>query len=166
MDDAIVVIENIDRHAQQPGISPHQAALTGTRKIFLADFAETFTTLVVSFPVMFMGGYPQRILRPLAMVLFLSLLSSYMVSVTVIPMLPPPPPVGNNTPGNVYRNISGQTHNYPAQTDSALFYRGIPVCRTIPMGGDRSGGGGGGGGAFCDQRTDRYHDFRPEQRCP
>ncbi|MDD2391211.1 MAG: efflux RND transporter permease subunit, partial [Desulfobacterales bacterium] len=89
VDDAIVVIENSDRHSQQPGITPQKAALTGTKEIFLADFAGTFTTLVVLFPVMFVGGYPQRILRPLAIVLFLSLLSSYIVSVTVIPLLSP-----------------------------------------------------------------------------
>lgn len=89
VDDAIVVIENIDRHSRQPGVTPYRAALTGTKEIFLADFAGTFTTLVVLFPVLFVGGYPQKILRPLAMVLFMALLASYFVSVTVIPLLSP-----------------------------------------------------------------------------
>jgi multidrug efflux pump subunit AcrB len=89
VDDAIVVIENIDRYSRQPGITPYKAALTGTKEIFLADFAGTFTTLVVLFPVMFIGGYPQKILRPLAVVLFMALLASYFVSVTVIPLLSP-----------------------------------------------------------------------------
>jgi len=89
VDDAIVVIENIDRHSRQPGVTPYRASLTGTKEIFLADFAGTFTTLVVLLPVMFVGGYPQKILRPLSMVLFLALLSSYIVSVTVIPLLSP-----------------------------------------------------------------------------
>ena len=89
VDDAIVVIENIDRHQRLPGVSPREAAATGTREIFFADFAGTFTTLVVLLPVMFVGGYPQRILRPLSVTLFLALLSSYVVSVTLIPFLSP-----------------------------------------------------------------------------
>jgi multidrug efflux pump subunit AcrB len=89
VDDAIVVIENIDRHSRKPGVTGRKAALAGTKEIFLADFAGTFTTLVVLLPVMFVGGYPQKILRPLAVVLFLALLASYVVSVTVIPLLSP-----------------------------------------------------------------------------
>jgi multidrug efflux pump subunit AcrB len=38
---------------------------------------------------MFVGGYSQKILRPLAVVLSLALFSSYVVSVTVIPLLAP-----------------------------------------------------------------------------
>ncbi|GAB6909532.1 efflux RND transporter permease subunit [Desulfosarcina cetonica] len=89
VDDAIVVIENIDRHAA-PGNKPlFQAAVDGTREIFLADFAGTATTLAVLIPIMFVGGYSQKILRPLSVVLSLALLSSYIVSVTVIPLLAP-----------------------------------------------------------------------------
>jgi multidrug efflux pump subunit AcrB len=40
-------------------------------------------------PIMFVSGYSQKILRPLTVVLSLALLSSYVVSVTVIPLLAP-----------------------------------------------------------------------------
>ncbi|WP_419660511.1 MdtC: multidrug resistande protein, AcrB/AcrD/AcrF family [Desulfosarcina variabilis str. Montpellier] len=89
VDDAIVVIENIDRHAAPGDKSLFQASVDGTREIFLADFAGTATTLVVLIPIMFVGGYSQKILRPLAVVLSLALFSSYIVSVTVIPLLAP-----------------------------------------------------------------------------
>ncbi|MDY6823652.1 MAG: efflux RND transporter permease subunit [Thermodesulfobacteriota bacterium] len=89
VDDAIVVIENIDRHAVPGNKSLFQASVDGTREIFMADFAGTATTLAVLVPIMFVGGYSQKILRPLAVVLSLSLLSSYFVSVTVIPLLAP-----------------------------------------------------------------------------
>ncbi|MFH2067289.1 MAG: efflux RND transporter permease subunit [Pseudomonadota bacterium] len=89
VDDAIVVIENIDRHAAPGEKSLLQAAIDGTKEIFLADFAGTATTLTVLLPVMFVGGYSQKILRPLTVVLSLALLSSYIVSVTVIPLLAP-----------------------------------------------------------------------------
>jgi multidrug efflux pump subunit AcrB len=89
VDDAIVVIENIDRHAAPGDKSLFQASVDGTREIFLADFAGTATTLAVLIPIMFVGGYSQKILRPLTTVLSLALLFSYLVSVTVIPLLAP-----------------------------------------------------------------------------
>ena len=87
VDDAIVVIENIDQHAQTGQKSPFQAAVQGTNEIFLADFAGTATTIAVLLPIMFVGGYSQKILRPLTVVLSIALLSSYIVSITVIPLL-------------------------------------------------------------------------------
>ncbi len=87
VDDAIVVIENIDRHAQTGQKTPFQAAVEGTNEIFLADFAGTATTIAVLLPIMFVGGYSQKILRPLTVVLSIALLSSYVISITVIPLL-------------------------------------------------------------------------------
>lgn len=89
VDDAIVVIENIDRHAVPGDKSLFQASVDGTREIFLADFAGTATTIAVLIPIMFVGGYSQKIQGPLSVVLSLALLSSYIVSVTVIPLLAP-----------------------------------------------------------------------------
>ncbi len=89
VDDAIVVIENIDRHAAPGDKSLFEASVEGTKEIFLADFAGTATTLAVLLPIMFVGGYSQKILRPLTVVLSLALFSSYVVSVTVIPLLAP-----------------------------------------------------------------------------
>jgi len=89
VDDAIVVIENIARHASPGDKSLLQASIDGTKEIFLADLAGTVTTLMVLVPIMFVGGYSQKILRPLAVVLSLALVASYVISVTVIPMLAP-----------------------------------------------------------------------------
>jgi multidrug efflux pump subunit AcrB len=89
VDDTIVVIENIDRHMAPGDTPPDQAARNGVREIFMADFAGTATTLAVLVPIMFVGGYAQKILRPLAVVLSLALLASFIVSVTVIPLLAP-----------------------------------------------------------------------------
>ncbi len=89
VDDSIVVIENIDRHMRQPGADPRQAARLGTKEIYLADFSGTLTTIAVLLPIMFVGGYPQKILRPLSLTLSLALIFSYLVSITVIPLLAP-----------------------------------------------------------------------------
>jgi multidrug efflux pump subunit AcrB len=89
VDDSIVVIENIDRHMREPGADPRQAARLGTKEIYLADFSGTLTTIAVLLPIMFVGGYPQKILRPLSLTLSLALIFSYLVSITVIPLLAP-----------------------------------------------------------------------------
>jgi multidrug efflux pump subunit AcrB len=89
VDDSIVIIENIDRHYRSAGESAHRAARSGTKEIYLADFSGTLTTVSVLLPIMFVGGYPQQILRPLALTLSLALIFSYLVSITVIPLLAP-----------------------------------------------------------------------------
>jgi len=86
VDDAIVVVENIDRHASTGKKTRLQAAIDGTREIFLADFAGTVTTLAVLVPIMFVGGYSEKILRPLTVVLSIALLASFVSSVTIIPL--------------------------------------------------------------------------------
>ncbi len=89
VDDSIVVAENIERHLREHALSPKQAAISGTKEIMLADLSGTITTVVVLLPIMFVGGYVEKILRPLAMVLVFALCSSYFVSITVIPLLAP-----------------------------------------------------------------------------
>jgi multidrug efflux pump subunit AcrB len=87
VDDSIVVIENIQRHVIKLKKPIKQAIIDGLNEIVLADWAGTFTTVIVLVPIMFVGGYSQKILRPLTIVLSLTLLSSFIVSVTVIPLL-------------------------------------------------------------------------------
>lgn len=89
LDDAIVVIENIERHYHKLKEPIRKASVNGLKEIVLADWAGTYTTVIVLVPIMFIGGYVQKILRPFTVVLALALLSSYIVSVTVIPILAP-----------------------------------------------------------------------------
>jgi multidrug efflux pump subunit AcrB len=89
VDDTVVVAENIDRHTKEYNKPLLQASADGVKEIFTADFSGTMTTIAVLIPVMFIGGYTQQILRPLALVLTMSLFSSFIVSVTLIPLLFP-----------------------------------------------------------------------------
>ena len=86
VDDGIVVLENINRHIKQ-GEKPFKAALVGTEEIFLADLAGTVTTISVLVPLMFLGGFVGKLFAPLALTLTFALASSFMVSVTFIPLL-------------------------------------------------------------------------------
>ncbi len=88
-DDAIVVIENIERTIRLTGDSSIKTAAKGTQEIFLAAASGTVSVIVVLIPIMFIGGYVQTVLRPLAVTLSVALMASLIVSLTIIPLLVP-----------------------------------------------------------------------------
>ena len=88
-DDAIVVIENIERTIRETGDSSLKTAARGTREIFLAATSGTVSVIVVLIPIMFIGGYVQTVLRPLTVTLSVALMASLLVSITIIPLLVP-----------------------------------------------------------------------------
>ena len=86
VDDAICMIENIDRHLQM-GKKPFTAAIDGAREIGLAVIATTATIVAVFIPVAFMGGIPGQFFLPFGMTVSVSTMFSTLVAVTVTPML-------------------------------------------------------------------------------
>ncbi len=86
-DDAIVVIENIERRMREYGESGITVAAKGTSEVMLAVLSGTLSNAVVLLPIIFIGGYVQTVLRPLAVTLSLALLASFVVSITIIPLL-------------------------------------------------------------------------------
>ena len=89
LDDAIVVIENIERHYRQEGKDLKELVAGGTEEVMLAIFSGTYATVVVLLPIIFIGGYIQTVMRPLALSLTIALIASYVVSITIIPILAP-----------------------------------------------------------------------------
>jgi len=89
LDDAIVVIENIERHYRERKTEIREAVLGGTEEVMLAIFSGTYATIMVLVPIIFIGGFVQTVLRPLSVSLTVALVASYVVSVTVIPLLAP-----------------------------------------------------------------------------
>jgi len=85
IDDAVVIIENIERHISKLGETPEIAAIEGTKEVLLPDFAGTLSTSVILFPLIFVGGFPEHIFRPLITTLLIALLVSYVLSVTFLP---------------------------------------------------------------------------------
>ena len=88
-DDAVVIVESIERHYFELRKDIWKATIDGTREVMLADFSGTFTTIVMLLPIVFIGGYVQKILEPLSLVLIISLVVSYIVSITLLPMITP-----------------------------------------------------------------------------
>ena len=89
LDDAIVVIENIERHYHESNRDLTELVAGGTEEVMLAIFSGTYATVVVLVPIIFIGGYVQTVLRPLSLSLTIALIASYVVSVTIIPILAP-----------------------------------------------------------------------------
>lgn len=91
IDDAIVVRENIVRHAtmQVDGkFKPHKvAALEGTREIGLAVLATTSCIVAVFLPVGFMGGILGQFFHQFGVTVAASVIISMFVSFTLDPML-------------------------------------------------------------------------------
>ncbi len=86
-DDAVVVLENIERHLNELNENLDTAIKNGTKEVVGPVLAGTLSTIVILFPMMFVGDYPQRIFQPLISTLIISLIASYFLSVTFIPKL-------------------------------------------------------------------------------
>lgn len=86
VDDAIVEIENIERHMQM-GKTPFKAALDASDEIGLAVVATTMSIVAVFMPVAFMGGIPGQFFRPFGVTVAGSVLFSLLVARTVTPLM-------------------------------------------------------------------------------
>ncbi|UCE79693.1 MAG: efflux RND transporter permease subunit [Nitrospiraceae bacterium] len=86
VDNAIVVLENIDRHRGM-GKIPFHAAYDGTREVWGAVLASTLTTVAVFLPVVFVKEEAGQLFRDIAIAVSCAVLLSLFVSAFVIPML-------------------------------------------------------------------------------
>ena len=87
LDDTVVVVENIQRHYETLHENMEQAVEDGTSEIMFADFSGTLTTMAALFPILFVGDYPQTIFGPLIGTLLLALSASYIISITLVPLI-------------------------------------------------------------------------------
>jgi hydrophobic/amphiphilic exporter-1 (mainly G- bacteria), HAE1 family len=85
IDNSVVVLENIFRHMEL-GETPAVAAERGGKEVALPVLAATLTTVVVFFPVLFLAGVSRFLFTALALAVVLSLLASYVVALTVVPL--------------------------------------------------------------------------------
>lgn len=85
VDNAIVVIENIDRH-RKTGKSAYDAALDGTKEVWGAVLASTVTTVAVFLPIVFIHEEAGQLFRDIAIAVVTAVSLSLFVSVSVIPM--------------------------------------------------------------------------------
>src|SRR5512138_2948173 len=86
VDDAIVMVENIERHLHA-GMRPVQAALTAARELVGPIIAMTITLAAVYTPVAIQGGLTGSLFREFAFTLAGAVLVSGIVALTLSPMM-------------------------------------------------------------------------------
>ncbi len=86
VDDAIVEIENIERHIAM-GKPPTQAAIDSSAEVGLAVVTTTATVVAVFIPVAFMGGIPGQFFQPFGVTVAVSTMFSTLVARFVTPLL-------------------------------------------------------------------------------
>jgi multidrug efflux pump len=86
VDDAIVVVENVQRHVRE-GLSKIDAALLGARELVGPIIAMTITLAVVYAPIGFQGGLTGMLFREFAFTLAAAVILSGVVAVTLSPVM-------------------------------------------------------------------------------
>ena len=86
VDDAIVVLENINRHLEE-GVPPVRAAFLGAREIGFTVLSMSVSLVAVFIPILMMGGIVGRLFREFAVTLSAAIAVSLLVSLTTTPMM-------------------------------------------------------------------------------
>ena len=86
VDDAIVVLENIQRHIEA-GLPPAKAAMKGAGEVGFTLLAMTLSLVTVFVSILFMGGLVERLFREFSLTLAGAMLVSLLVSLTLTPSL-------------------------------------------------------------------------------
>ena len=86
VDDAIVVLENVERHIEA-GMGRREAALQGAREVGFTVLSMSLSLIAVFVPILLMGGIVGRLFREFAMTLSIAIMISMVISLTTTPMM-------------------------------------------------------------------------------
>ena len=86
VDDAIVVLENVSKKIEH-GLSPHEAALVGSKEVSFTVISMSLSLIAVFIPILLMGGIVGRLFQEFAIVLSIAVLISLVLSLTTTPMM-------------------------------------------------------------------------------
>ncbi len=86
VDDAIVVLENINRHIEM-GVPPEEASYKGAKEVSTPVIAATITSIIVFIPLAFVKGVAALLFLQMAYTVAFSLLASLFDSLTLVPVL-------------------------------------------------------------------------------
>jgi multidrug efflux pump len=114
VDDAIVVIENIDRYLEA-GCSPMEAALEGSREIGFTVLSMSVSLCAVFIPILLMSGILGRLFREFAVTLSTAIAVSLCVSLATTPMMC----------ARFLKPVSEQRHGRIFQASERVFQKAI-----------------------------------------
>jgi multidrug efflux pump len=127
VDDAIVVVENVERHLRE-GKTPLNAALIGARELVRPIISMTITLAAVYTPIAFQGGLTGSLFREFALTLAGAVTISGVVALTLSPVMSAyllrPGHENKGMSGVVNRTFDKIRAAYARQLDVALGARG------------------------------------------
>jgi multidrug efflux pump len=86
VDDAIVVLENIERYIEE-GMPRVEAALRGAKEVGFTVVSISISLVAVFIPILLMGGIVGRLFREFTATLSLAIMISMVISLTTTPMM-------------------------------------------------------------------------------
>ncbi len=86
VDNAIVVVDNINRHRHK-GQRPKEGAVFGANEVGVAVIASTLTTISIFAPIMFVGGIAAIVFGQFAAIVTMALVASLFTALMLVPML-------------------------------------------------------------------------------
>jgi multidrug efflux pump len=143
VDDAIVVVENVERHLRE-GKSPREAALAGARELVGPIIAMTVTLAAVYLPIGLQGGLTGSLFREFAFTLAGAVTISGIVALTLSPVMSATllkPGLGEHgLAGRITRDFERLKNAYGRRLDATLAARpavyavwiAVSIC-TVPM---------------------------------
>jgi multidrug efflux pump len=143
VDDAIVVVENVERHLRE-GKPPLEAALTGARELVGPIIAMTVTLAAVYLPIGLQGGLTGSLFREFAFTLAGAVTISGIVALTLSPVMSSrllKPGIGERgLSGRITRDFERLKNAYGRRLDATLAARpavyavwiAVSLC-TVPM---------------------------------
>ena len=128
IDDAIIVLENIERH-REGGLDALEAAAVGTKEITLAAAAATFSVAAVFLPVAFATGMMGSFLMEFGVTVAVAVIVSLFVALSLTPMLaarmpPPKERPADSIYGTLERWFKNLEDSYRSVLDWSLSNRG------------------------------------------
>ena len=134
VDDAIVVLENVDRHVKL-GETPFRAAIIGTREIAIPVIAMTLTLGAVYAPIAMMGGITGSLFKEFALTLAGSVFVSGIVALTLSPMMCSKMLKANEIPSKfestVHHFLDGMTSKYERILGSVMQHRPVIIAFAV-----------------------------------
>jgi multidrug efflux pump len=128
VDDAIVMVENVDRHLHE-GRRPLEAALVGARELVAPIIAMTITLAAVYAPVGLQGGLTGALFREFAFTLAAAVIVSGVVALTLSPMMGSKLLGAGDSErgfaGWINRQFDGVRRRYTASLAGTLRYRPV-----------------------------------------
>ncbi|MEE8408034.1 MAG: efflux RND transporter permease subunit [Myxococcota bacterium] len=127
VDNAIVIVENIYRHAGE-GLGPVEAALTGTREVGWAVTTSTLTTVAVFLPLLSWPGIEGKFMSFLPKTVIITLTASLFVALIITPVmcaafLRAARRDGGEQPSTVQAFGTAVMRRYEALLDASLHHR-------------------------------------------